>query len=95
MNASSAGSPSAVLEHDLESLFDFDRDLSCEGSHHPRGLSGHDSTAPGAYKVISPCCGPKIVQCEPRVLAMKASGVLYCGTCRTDHLTTEYEFIPL
>lgn len=82
---------------DLESvvLLDFDPDLPCEGTHHIRGLSGHQPTAPGSYMVISPCCGPKVVQCTPRVLAMQASGVLYCGACQGEHLTSEYTFTPL
>jgi hypothetical protein len=82
-------------EQELDALLDFDCDLACEGSHHGRGLSGHLSTAPGAYMVISPCCGPKVVQCSPRVIAMQRSGVLYCGACRSEHLTADYTFIPL
>lgn len=84
-----------LLDQELDSLLDFDSDLACEGSHHGRGLSGHHPTAPGAYMVISPCCGPKVVQCSPRVIAMRHSGVLYCGACRSEHLTVEYTFIPL
>ncbi|HSP76247.1 MAG TPA: hypothetical protein VLO31_08540 [Cryobacterium sp.] len=85
------------LDLDLESviLLDFDPDLPCEGTHHFRGLSGHSPTAPGSYMVVSPCCGPKVVQCTPRVLAMQASGVLYCGACQGEHLTSEYTFTPL
>ena len=75
-------------------LLDFESQLPCEGEHHGRGLSGHISTAPGAFMVISPCCGPKIVQCSPRVEAMRDSGVLYCGLCERDHPTSEYSFIP-
>lgn len=84
-----------LLEFDSIVLLDFDSDLPCEGTHHGRGLSGHSPTAPGAYMVISPCCGPKVVQCSPRVHAMRDSGVLYCAACRSEHLTVEYTFIPL
>jgi hypothetical protein len=95
MKAAPSSSPAGLLEMELDWQNDFDADLPCEGSHHDRGLSGHNSTAPGAYYVISPCCGPKVVQCAPRVKAMKAGGVLYCGDCRSEHLTTEYTFDPL
>ena len=86
-----------LLDIDRESvvLLDVDLDLPCEGTHHIRGLSGHQPTAPGAYLAVSPCCGSKVVQCTPRVLAMRASGVLYCGACRGEHLTSEYTFTPL
>lgn len=49
---------------------------------------------PGAFMVISPCCGPKVVQCSPRVMAMWDAGVLYCGACEGEHRTSEYSFIP-
>lgn len=84
----------ALLESDTVSLLDFDSQLPCEGAHHPRGLSGHDPSESGAYMVISPCCGPKVVQCSARVTAMRSSGVLYCGACAHEHLTSEYSFIP-
>ncbi|TFC11389.1 hypothetical protein E3O19_14100 [Cryobacterium algoritolerans] len=84
-----------LLNLDSVFLLDFDTALPCEGTHHVRGLSGHSPTAPGAYMVISPCCGPKVVQCSPRVHAMRHSGVLYCGACRNEHLTSEYTFIPV
>jgi len=45
--------------------------------------------------VISPCCGPKVVQCSSRVAAMRSSGVLYCGVCETEHLTSDYRFVPI
>jgi len=80
---------------DPVSLLDFDPALPCEGSHHHRSLSGHAATEPGAFMVISPCCGPKVIQCSPRVSAMQASGVLYCGTCESEHLTSQYTFVPV
>jgi len=84
-----------LTDLDSVSLLDFDTNLPCEGSHHHRSLSGHSAAEPGAFMVISPCCGPKVIQCSPRVSAMRASGVLYCGTCETEHLTSQYTFIPL
>lgn len=80
---------------DAMSLLDFDSSLPCEGSHHHRSLSGHAADEPGAFMVISPCCGPKVIQCSSRVSAMQASGVLYCGTCESEHLTSEYTFVPV
>lgn len=84
----------ALLEASTVSLLDFDSELPCEGVHHRRGLSGHVPDSPGAFMVISPCCGPKVIQCSPRVAAMQHSGVLYCGACQREHLTSEYSFIP-
>lgn len=77
------------------SLLDFDSELPCEGEHHGRSLSGHVAAESGGFMVISPCCGPKVIQCTPRVAAMRSSGVLYCGVCEREHLTSEYQFIPL
>jgi len=85
----------ALLDASTVLMLDFDSDLPCEGVHHGRGLSGHVPDEPGGYMVISPCCGPKVIQCSPRVDAMRHSGVLYCGVCESEHLTTEYRFIPL
>lgn len=76
-------------------LLDFAPVIPCEGYNHPRGLSGHDPEAPGAYMVVSPCCGPKVIQCAGRVAFMKATGDLYCGSCSANHSTDEYTFIPL
>ncbi|HAM26465.1 MAG TPA: hypothetical protein DCP11_07065 [Microbacteriaceae bacterium] len=84
----------ALLEAGTVLLLDFDTNLPCEGAHHDRGLSGHVPEKPGAFMVISPCCGPKVVQCSPRVTAMRDAGVLYCGACEGEHLTSEYSFIP-
>jgi hypothetical protein len=30
-----------------------------------------------------------------RVDAMRVSGVPYCGACQHEHLTSEYQFVPL
>jgi len=83
-----------VDKHSVEQL-DFESTLPCEGVHHHRGLSGHDPAESGGFMVISPCCGPKVIQCSSRVDAMRVSGVLYCGACQHEHLTSEYTFIPL
>jgi len=85
----------AVLDVEIVELLDFDTSFPCEGVHHESGLSGHDPSEPGGYMVISPCCGPKVIQCSSRVDAMRTSGVLYCGICKREHLTSEYSFIPL
>jgi hypothetical protein len=82
-----------VDEHGVEQL-DFEL-LPCEGVHPDRGLSGHDPAESGGYLVISPCCGPKVIQCGSRVDAMRTSGVLYCAACQHEHLTSEYFFVPL
>ncbi|TFB51217.1 hypothetical protein [Cryobacterium tagatosivorans] len=84
----------ALLDSDTVSLLDFDSELPCEGAHHLRGLSGHAPEEAGAFMVISPCCGPKVVQCSARVSAMRSTGVLYCGACEYEHLTSDYSFIP-
>lgn len=84
-----------LLEVGTESLLDFDSEFPCEGIHHGRGLSGHEPGAPGAYMLISPCCGPKVIQCSARVAAMRLAGVLYCSVCEHEHLTSEYDFIQL
>jgi hypothetical protein len=84
-----------ILDMRSVSLLDFESVLPCEGVHHDRGLSGHDPAESGEFMVISPCCGPKVIQCSPRVAAMQSSGVLYCGVCEREHLTSEYRFIPL
>lgn len=76
-------------------LLDFAYCPPCEGANHSRGLSGHVADAPGAFMVISPCCGPRVIQCAPRVAAMRFGGVLYCGTCDQEHLAEEYTFVPL
>jgi hypothetical protein len=67
----------------------------CEGQHHARGLSGHVASKPAAFIVMSPCCGVKPLQCASRVAAMRESGLLYCGSCKVEHLTIRYRFIPL
>lgn len=82
------------LEIDLVVLLDFEPTLPCEGDHHPRGLSGHDPTAPGAFLVVGPC-GPKVIQCLPRVNHMKTIGELYCRPCDRQHPITDYRFIPI
>ncbi len=84
-----------ILDLRSMSLLDFDSELPCEGVHHERGLSGHVPTESGGFMVISPCCGPKVVQCSSRVAAMRSSGVLYCGVCETEHLTSDYRFVPI
>ena len=86
---------SPVKETTVLSDLDFNSELPCEGAHHVRGLSGHIKEQRGAFMVYSPCCGPKVVQCNARVTAMRTSGVLYCGTCKEEHLTSTYTFVPL
>lgn len=76
-------------------LLDFAPVIPCEGTNHPRGLSGHIPDTPGAYMVVSPCCGPKVIQCAGRVAFMRSGFGLFCGTCGVNHDTTEYTFIPL
>lgn len=76
-------------------LLDFEYTPACEGTHHQRGLSGHDPEAPGAYMVISPCCGPKVIQCEPRVRTMIAGGLLTCTGCGLQRFPEDYRFVPL
>ena len=84
-----------LLDLESISLLDFDSDLPCEGVNHGRGLSGHVPTESGGYMVISPCCGPKVIQCSPRVAAMRRDGVVHCGECKREHSITEYSFLPL
>ncbi|MFO7691091.1 MAG: hypothetical protein R6W83_11165 [Cryobacterium sp.] len=84
-----------ILDLRSMTLLDFDTELPCEGVHHERGLSGHVPAESGGFMVISPCCGPKVVQCTSRVTAMRGSGVLYCGVCETEHLTSDYQFVPI
>lgn len=86
---------STVLETDVVELLDFVPSIPCEGADHSRGISGHIMEEPGAYMVISPCCGPKVIQCAPRVRYMHESGDLFCCSCATHHPTTDYTFIPL
>jgi hypothetical protein len=83
------------IELDLSVLEDFSPVLPCEGAHHSRAINGHIEGAPGAFFVVSPCCGPKIVQCAGRVAAMRFNGVLFCATCDTEHLAELYQFVPI
>lgn len=84
-----------ILEVESIELLDFDYSMPCEGANHTRGLSGHQPDAPGAFMVISPCCGPRVIQCAPRVAAMRFSGTLFCSICNTEHIVEEYTFVPL
>jgi len=72
-----------------------DNPPQCEGLDHARGISGHDPAKPAAFIVISPCCGVKPLQCAPRVAALRETGLLKCGLCNVEHLTSSYRFIPL
>jgi hypothetical protein len=85
----------STTREDIIELLDFESLLPCEGVHHNRGLSGHDPAESGGFMVISPCCGPKVIQCFSRVNAMRISGVLFCSVCKTERLTSDYQFIPL
>ena len=67
----------------------------CEGSSHPRGLNGHVADAPGKFLLIRPCHGYAVVQCEPRVLWIKARGILQCSVCHVEYPVERFRFIPL
>ena len=69
--------------------------LPCEGQHHARGISGHVASESAAFIVMSPCCGVKPLQCASRVASMREMGRLFCGSCKVEHLTSAYRFIPL
>lgn len=78
-----------------EAALDFDVPIPCEGTHHTRGISGHDPAAPGAYIVMAPCCGTRLIQCAPRVAEMKLQGDLTCVDCQIVHDSAKYRFIPI
>ncbi|TFD74720.1 hypothetical protein [Cryobacterium fucosi] len=83
------------IDEDVVVDLDFEPVIACEGRDHNRGMSGHIPDAPGAFMVISPCHGPKVIQCAPRVAAMRFSGLLHCSVCRMEHLVEEYRFLPI
>lgn len=73
----------------------FERPRKCEGEDHHRGILGHNPESPGAYYVITPCHGCKVVQCEGRVLHWKETGLLRCSTCKTWQRYEDCRFIPV
>lgn len=80
---------------DVMDLLDFSPVLPCEGECHDRGIIGHTLGAPGAFLVVSPCCGPSIVQCASRVARMRAGDVISCSRCKVDRRSAEYRFVPV
>lgn len=78
----------------LEQL-DFEHTIPCEGQDHYRGYLGHVISEPGAFYVIAPCCGPKLVYCKSRVAKILRDGLLSCHTCKRQHLTELFQFIPI
>lgn len=85
------------IEIDLSSLelLDFEHTPACEGETHNEGGYGHVATAPAAWIMSTPCCGPKLLVCEPRRLAIRASKELICGTHKKTMDVTKIVFFPI
>lgn len=90
---------STLLDSDVGTesiiLLDFEAYLACEGGHHTQGISGHDPEQQGAFLLVAPCCGPKVIQCTARVQYLKEKGLIYCTNCETENLVENYLFIPV
>lgn len=78
----------------LEEL-DFKHIIPCEGGGHKRGILGHVASEPGAFYIVAPCCGPKIVCCRSRYDKLHVDGLLNCGTCGRQYLIERFKFIPI
>jgi len=85
--------PAVTADTEIFLLEDWHAELACEGLNHKRGLNGHVIDQAGTWNVISPCCGPKVIQCDGRVQNMREGGLLYCGKCRVEHLVEAYTFV--
>lgn len=78
---------------DTLAAIDFDYIPKCEGLDHPRNLHGHVAGEPGFYYMISPCCGPKVIVCKPRVWYMhNVSLDIRCHICQREHYVKLYKF---
>jgi hypothetical protein len=62
--------------------------IPCQGLSHHEGKYGHDPDLPAAWLLICPHCGPGVMQCQPRVNAMRQIGWIQCMRCKE---TIEYE----
>jgi hypothetical protein len=69
--------------------------IPCDGRDHKRGISGHVVEDPGAFIVVSPCCGPSLIQCAGRVNYWRTYGLIMCSRCETQHLFEAFTFIPV
>lgn len=85
----------ATIDTDLDLSLDFAAQLPCEGLDHSRGLHGHQVDAPGAFLLVAPCCGGRLVLCAPRVGYMRTSGLIWCTGCSTERVIEGYLFVPL
>ena len=82
-----------IEDTEIFTLQDWTPVIACEGLNHKRGLNGHIIEQDGTWNVISPCCGPKVIQCDGRVQNMREGGLLYCGMCGVEHLVEAYTFV--
>lgn len=80
---------------EVDVLLDFEPYLPCEGRSHREGLSGHVPDAEGAFFVVSPCCGPALIVCEPRAVFMKAQGTILCSRCQRETIWELWRFLPV
>lgn len=83
------------VDADVVMELDFSPVLPCEGEWHPEGKGGHDPEAPGAFLIVTPCCGPSIVQCAGRTADLRSGTTISCSRCKADHPVSEYGFIPV
>ena len=70
--------------------------IPCEGQDHKRGILGHKVDEPGAFYLITPCCGrATTVQCKPRIDYMIARGTLSCTACKHEYRIEDFRIIPV
>ena len=84
-----------VPDTELDERLDFEPVLPCEGLDHIRGISGHHIDAPGAFVLVAPCCGHRVVQCAPRIAHFRQVGLISCGRCSIQHPIERYLIIPI
>jgi hypothetical protein len=83
-----------ATDTDTDVLQDLELPVPCQGMEHSKGTSGHDPDAPGAFMVLSPCCGYRLIQCAPRVERLKTYDIIKCHKCGMDRSASKYLFIP-
>jgi len=85
------------IEVDLSTLemLDFEHTPACEGQLHAVNLFGHQADEPAKSLMVTPCCGTKLLVCEPRRKFIIAGGAVYCGDHNRVVQADEIKFLPI
>lgn len=82
---------------DVDTINDLDFTYlpGCEGETHSRSLHGHQAEEPARWVLVMPCCGPKLLVCEPRRAHIMADLDIRCNFHQEYVDTRAVRFIPI